>query len=346
MPVKAIPIIVTAVVATSIVIYNNREQILELVENVREKLSKSLHEFGDFIGPRQREAPYGSQSTFDEHLRREEEAEGFLRLGRQSIVRATGQDMRGSQHGGVRQRGHPSHGGETTQPDQVLFDTMNYREIPMQNLGNVPPSAYGDRLSSTAIAQNDKDNMPPPPLLPRRSPTSPPKDQPAAPPSESGYGTEQTNLTSPAINPQPSFVARQQQQPSQSSGFIMPAMAVVGGAGLLAGGAAVANSGVSDAIPSVPTTYAPSTHSPTGGEAAVIPPVVENQDWIQEWANNTGADEEHIDTPGSPSIAGSMPEELEDIPDTLSEFGTASDGGFSEVGSWTEVGSDTSENDH
>lgn len=355
MPAKAIPIIVAAVVATGIVIYQNREQIVELYERGREKLAESLHKLADHVGPRQREQPHGysddnrrRSQSFDDRLRREEEAEGFLRPSR-TTSHAQGMTTGRTQNAPARYRPR-----------------------------NIPPSA-GESHVLYDLPAVDKE-LPPPPLPPRR--TSEPEVEPT--PSESGYGTEGT-VISPPIRP---TKAQQKSSPlAQQPELIMPsappaeatppvpspaapvvpiaAAAVVAGA--VAGTAAAATL-TPEALASIPaSSYTlphvqspPSIHSSSShSEPDVIPPnpFESSASYMstQEWINNTssgssdGGNSRPSTPAGSASDAGSVVSaggEVVDIPDVVSDFGSGSEGEFDDAASWTELGSQTSENDY
>lgn len=350
MPAKAIPIIVAAVVATGIVIYNNREQIVELYERGREKLAQSLHKIADQVGPRQREAPVGysdlgeayNRQSFDDRLRREEEAEGFLQPYR-SISSLQGRTTGRAQNAPARYR-QRNMGGES----HVLYDLPAVEK-----------------------------ELPPPPLPPRK--TLDPKVEPA--PSESGYGSERTAFVSPPIRP---TRAQQQSSPlSQQQELIMPsapstelaprALSPPVPALPIAAAAAVAGAavGVTAAItltpevfPTSPSTFPhvqspPSIHSSSSrSEPDVIPPnpfePTASYMSTQEWINNasSGSSDDGGSRPPTPvghgsddgSVVGA--EEIVDIPDVVSESGSGSEGEFDDAASWTELGSQTSENDY
>ncbi|RPB28959.1 hypothetical protein L211DRAFT_250453 [Terfezia boudieri ATCC MYA-4762] len=351
MPAKAIPIIVAAVVATGIVIYNNREQIVELYERGRNKLAQSLHKIADQVGARQREGPMGysdldeayRRRSFDDRLRREEEAEGFLQpYGK--ISNPEGRTTGRAQNAPARYRQRNT-GGEC----HVLYDLPAVKE-------DLPP------------------------LPPRRTLESAP--------SESGYGSEQTAFISSPLRP--ARVQQQSSPLAQQSEVIMPsappaepapralsppapalpvsAAVVVAGAAV---GATVAAALTPEALTSLPTSLPtspstlpdaqspPSTHSSSShSEPDVIPPnpfeSAASYMSTQEWINNTscGSSEDGDSRPptqaGQGSDDGSVvgAGEIVDIPEVVSEFGSGSDGEFDDAASWTELGSETSENDY
>ena len=383
MPAKALPLIVAAVVATGIVIYNNREQIIDLYERGREKLAKSLHKFADTLNPPQREAPHGysdyeqmhePRESFDERLRREEEAEGFLHSHR-AAPRATGRAPVNSPDPGLRQRNmsgsHPNH-----QRGQVLYDSsLDGKGIPLEQINK-------RRYTGTLL---DEKELPPPPLPPRRQPSPSPVVERT--PSESGYGSERTVLVSPPIKPQPSPLSKAAQQsdepappptPSRSVPIIPIAAAAVAGAAVVgtaellvpSEGSVVSEAATapedagtpSEAVvpeeSAAPLPYAEpqvqsrtvSMHSFSNSEPDIIRPnpfeSTTQYMSIQEWANNASGSGSAPSTPTGPSEAGSVAGEVIDIPDVVSDFGSNSDGDFDETASWTEVGSETSENDY
>ncbi|KAF8439213.1 hypothetical protein BGX38DRAFT_1273475 [Terfezia claveryi] len=357
MPAKAIPIIVAAVVATGIVIYNNREQIVELYERGRDKLAQSLHKIADQVGPRQREGPVGysdldeayRRRSFDDRLRREEEAEGFLQPYRK-ISNPQGRTTGRAQNAPARYRQRNTEG-----ECHVLYDL---------------PAAEKE--------------LPLPPLPPRR--TLELNDESA--PSESGYGSERTAVVSSPIKP-----AKIQQQSSplaQQLEVIMPSAppaepapralsppaptlpvstaAVVAGAAV---GAIVATALTPEALTSLPTsppTYQstiphaqspPSIHSSSShSEPDVIPPnpfeSAASYMSTQEWINNASSGSSDDGDSRPPTLAGQGSDdgsvvgagEIVDIPDVVSEFGSGSEGEFDDATSWTELGSQTSENDY
>ncbi|KAF8423094.1 hypothetical protein EV426DRAFT_603834 [Tirmania nivea] len=352
MPAKAIPFIVAAVVATGIVIYNNREQIVELYERGREKLAQSLHKIADQVGPRQREAPVGysdvdetyRRQSFNDRLRREEEAEGVLQSYR-SIPNPQGRTTGRTQNAPARYR-QRNMGGES----HVLYDLPAVEK-----------------------------ELPPPPLPPRK--TSELKAEPA--PSESGYGSERTAFISPPIRP---TRAQQQSSPlAQQPELIMPSAppaepaphalsipaaappiasaTVVAGAAVGVTAAAALTPKVLASLPPSPSTLPhiqspPSIHSSSShSEPDVLPanPFESTTSYMstQEWINNASYGSSDSDsrppTPASHgSDAGSVvgAGEIVDIPDVVSEFGSSSEGEFDDAASWTELGSQTSENDY
>jgi len=354
MPAKAIPIIVAAVVATGIVIYNNREQIVELYERGREKIAHSLHKIADQVGPRQREAPVGysdldeayRRQSFDDRLRREEEAEGFLQPYR-TISNPQGRATGRVQNAPARYRQRNT-GGES----HVLYDLPAVEK-------ELPP--------------------PPPPLPPRKTLES--KVEPAG--SESGYGSERTVFVSPPIRP--TRVQQQSSPLSQQQELIMPsappaepapralcppapvlpiaAAAVVAGAAVGTTAAAALTPEVLASLPTSPSTLPhvrspPSIHSSSSySEPDVIPPnpfesttsYMSTQEWINNASSGSSDGGSRPPSPvGHGSDDGSMvgAGEIVDIPDVVSEFGSGSEGEFDDAASWTELGSQTSENDY
>ncbi|KAI5783163.1 hypothetical protein DFH27DRAFT_528769 [Peziza echinospora] len=339
MPAKAIPVIIAAVVATGVVIYQNREQILEIVEIGREKLATQLHKFADTLaGHRVREDAYGGRSEYynaeaqeeEERQRRQAETEDFLRP-RPPVSRASGFAQA---DGGLRHRGPVDQYGVS--PHQSIIST-GPNTIPLQHLHRPPPS----------------DTETPGPPLPPRPQSIPPLQVP----SESGYGSERTILATPALGPQPSPLAqvvppRQQHGPTvPNQEFVMP-FAATATAGAVVAATTVAAVAVASSSPSIPPQSPPpfsihSTPEDDEEEQEATPNPFESSTQyraIHEWATNASQN-----IPASPiavSEAGSAPEEVQDIGDGVSEFDSASEGDFSEVGSWTEVGSETSENDY
>lgn len=363
MPAKAIPIIVAAVVATAIVIYDNREQIIDLYERGREKLAESLHRFADSVGPRQREDPQAfsghshevGRQSFDERLRREEELEGLSHTYR-APPRATG---RAPSNTPARYR-HRNSVGTGSQHSihsaQVLFD------IPPGSKG-IPLLPIGGTIDTDTIAptlSNEKD--PPAPPLPPRHKSTLPQIEPA--PSESGYGSEHTVLVSPPIKPQSSSSGKGIQHPdsftadppaaSSPLGLVIPmAAAIVASSAITSAGSAIVpeEAEVFATPPSPPALpqRALSVHSSSESEPGIIPPnpfAPTSYITTQEWINNTRGSANTPSTPKAPSEAGSIAGEVVDIPEIESDFGSTSDGEFDEAASWTEVGSQTSENDY
>lgn len=360
MPAKAIPLIVVAVVATAFVIYENREQIVELYERGKEKLAESLHRVADHVSPRQREAPVGysdyefterRRNSFDERSRREEEAEGFLQPYRTSSHRATGRAPR-NPPARYRQRNT----GGNSQDDQVL--------------GDLPSSGRGEN----PFEQTHEAEMLPPPLPPRVK--SNPEMQNEPTPSESGYGSEHTVFASPPvkpIKPQPSPLAQAPQQieyimptappapPAEPvataiSNPVVPLAAPIIVGAAVGTTAAVVAPEILASVPSSPSTVphvqSPlSIHSSSDSEPDVIPPnpfeSAASYMSTQEWVNNTSSSEvTRPSTPAAASENGSVAGEMVDIPDVVSDFGSASEGDFDDAASWTELGSQTSENDY
>lgn len=344
MPAKAIPIIVAAVVATSIVIYNNREQIVELYERGREKLAQSLHKIADQVGPRQREAPVGysdldeayNRQSFDDRLRREEEAEGFLQPYR-SISNLQGGTTGRAQNAPARYR-QRNMGGES----HVLYDFEK--------------------------------ELPPPPLPPRKTLES--KVEPA--PSESGYDSEHTAFVSPPTRP--TMVQQQSSPLAQQPELIMPSAPPTEPASralspVLPIAAATADAGAAvgvtaaialtpEVFPTSPSPFPhirspPSIHSSSSrSEPDIIPPnpfeSTASYMSTQEWINNasSGSSDDGGSRPPTPAGHGSDggsvvgAEEIVDVPDMVSEFGSGSEVEFDDAASWTELGSQTSENDY
>lgn len=361
MPAKALPLIVVAVVATGIVIYNHREQIVDLYERGREKLAQSLHRFADTVGPRQREAPvgysdYGRRQPSEDEISREEETEGFLQPYRSH--RATGR----AQNTPARYRRRYSAGGD----DQISQNSQN-----SQALYDLPSGAIP--LQQVVPTQtNVEDELPPPPLPPRRQ-SEVQQTEPA--PSESGYGSEHTVMVSPPIKAtkhQPSPLAQAPQQPltastpleeeqrevpSHSTPFIPLAAVVVAGTAAGATAAVLAPEMSSptkefastlSVAQSPPSIHSSSSHSES--DIAQPNPFESTVSYMntQEWINNTSSssDDSRPPTPHVASEDGSVAGEIVDIPDVVSDFGTASDGEFDDAASWTELGSQTSENDY
>ena len=365
MPAKAIPIIVAAVVATAIVIYDNREQIVDLYERGREKLAQSLHRFADSVGPRHLEAPHGysghshevRRQSFDERLRREEELEGFSQTYRDSPT-ATG---RAHSNTPARYR-HRNSVGTSSQHNihraQVLYDlSPSNKEIPL-----LPIRGANNTDTDTPTFSYEKD-LPAPPLSPGHK-LAPPQTELA--PSESGYGSERTVLVSPPIKPQSSPFGKSIQHPdtpftanppvaSPPFGLAIPIATVIVASPAIASrsiGIIPENAEVSAIPPSPPVLpQRPlSVHSSSESEPGIIPPnpfaPASPYMATQEWVNSTRSSGDTPSTPKGSSEAGSVAGEVVDIPEVESDFGSASDGEFDEAASWTEVGSQTSENDY
>lgn len=361
MPAKALPIIVAAVVATGFVIYNNREQIVELYERGREKLAQSLHKIADHVGPRQRETPHGypdhggqRSQSFDDRLRREEEAEGFsLPYSQTSNSRGRTSGRAQNTPARYRQRNPASAGSE----GHVLYD----------------------------LPAVDRE-LPPPPLPPRRNTNAESKA-----PSESGYGSERTAIVSPAVRPtrvqpQSSPLAKEPEllMPSAPPAELAPVHAPVpralsppapvvpiAAAAVVAGAAVGTTAAIVALTPEVlaslpaPLETLPHVQSPPSipsssshSEPDIIPPnpfeSTASYMSTQEWINNTNScssdgGDTRPQTPASlrsddGSVVGAG--EIVGIPDVVSEFGSASEGDFDDAASWTELGSQTSENDY
>jgi len=304
MPVKAVIIGVAAAAAVGAVVWQNREQLLEIAEQTRDdvrefageriaELAELLRRVADKISPdRQEEIPMrgralgfspspstGSSRRSGSLPRSSPAADPFanppsgshrLLTQQRPPLRLTGRDSDFTD--GLRLRGTA---GSVPAPLAVRSYNDHYRqEMPL------PPSVASSIVSSAAVA-------------------SPPVEADIIPPSPS----VETLIAVSA--------ASQQEALSETISFRSASL----------------RSAISDTISDAP-------------EAVVVTPPVnpfENPHpfWsIPEWQENTA---EAIDTPSSPSLAGSAADELDNISEIASDSGSE--------GSWMEVASVTSDDD-
>jgi len=302
MPVKAVIIGVAAAAAVGAVVWQNREQILEIAEQTRDdvrefageriaELAELLRRVADKISPdRQEEIPMRGRAL------------GF------SPPPLTGSSRRS----GSLPRSSPA-ADPFASPPSGSHRLLTQQRPPLRLTGRDSEFTDGLRLRSTTgsvpaplavRSYNDhyRQEMPLPPSVAPPSIVSSPAV--IFPPVEA-------DIIPPSPSVETLIAASQQEAHSETISFRSASL----------------RSAISDTISDVP-------------EAVVVTPPVnpfENPHpfWsIPEWQENTA---EAIDTPSSPSLAGSAADEL----DNLSEI--ASDSGSE--GSWMEVASVTSDDD-
>ncbi|CAZ86038.1 unnamed protein product [Tuber melanosporum] len=306
MPARAVFIAVSAAIAAGIVVYHERERLLELLDRTSRKVALSLSQIAEDFNPRPRQtehpmtsrAPPRPRTPSEEQWTEEEKAFIFDEKPTDTEARKRDEDTFGAASGwegrdgaarDVRRRGSPL---AAPADGSVLFDTAPASpagsSTPTGTAVKVPGSVTCtsfSRRSSSATLSGDR-------ALPNLPPPLPPKPQ---------------ALAQEAI-PTAAAVAAEIVSPLQTPDVLVT----------------TANADSSRTASSSSDHEGRQTENPFGNSQPY---------WsIHEWAENT--------TLGSgsrsPSIAGSAAEEIPQPADEiLSEFGSEDES----VGSWTEVGS-------
>jgi len=183
MPARALILVVTAAVAAGVVVYREREKLLELFDRCGQKIVLSFHNFADGLN-REREAPMSGRGSL---LNAEDEKDHGSGDEKVSFYdeKAAGADLHGESsgtasgwngtRGDVRHRGSPP-----IIPDSVLFDAPPICSGSSSASGvalKVPGSVVSVSCPSSGTAAGDSGKalptLPPPPPPPpkRQSPT-------------------------------------------------------------------------------------------------------------------------------------------------------------------------------
>lgn len=179
MPARALILVVTAAVAAGIVVYREREKLLELVDRCGQKIALSFHNFADGLH-RELEAPMSGRGSLNTETEKDRGSSGE----RVTFYdeKAAEADLHGESSGtasgwngttgDIRHRGSPP-----IIPDSVLFDappispgSSSASGVPIKVPGSVV--SVSQRSSDTAAGDSGKalPILPPPPPPKRQSP--------------------------------------------------------------------------------------------------------------------------------------------------------------------------------